>query len=81
MVLYAFTSVNLIYQFLTACKSHTVDIPQSLKDQLRKFRFARRSQGNAALVVKCNKQTLAMEVVEEFPNITVEELAEGLYSA
>ncbi|EEB96210.1 hypothetical protein MPER_04694 [Moniliophthora perniciosa FA553] len=58
--------------------SHTVDIPQSIKDSLRKFRFARRSAGNAAIVIKINKQKLIMEEVEQFDNISIEELAEEL---
>jgi len=56
----------------------TVDIPQSVKDRLRKFRFTRRNQGSAALVVKCNKQKLVLEVVEEFSEISLEELVEEL---
>ncbi|KAF9246163.1 hypothetical protein BU15DRAFT_58280 [Melanogaster broomeanus] len=58
--------------------SRTVDIPQALKDSLRKFRFARRNQGSAALVVKINKAKLVMEEVEQFDNISIEELAEEL---
>ncbi|KAF8586550.1 maturation factor, partial [Ramaria rubella] len=58
--------------------SHTVDIPQELKDALRKFRFARRSSGSAAMVVKINKQKLIMEEVEQFDSITLEDLAEEL---
>lgn len=58
--------------------SQTVDIPQSIKDTLRKFRFARRNEGHAALIIKINKATLAMEEVEQFDNISVEELAEEL---
>ncbi|KDQ61042.1 hypothetical protein JAAARDRAFT_32038 [Jaapia argillacea MUCL 33604] len=58
--------------------SHTVDIPQSLKDSLRKFRFARRNAGHAALVVKVNKQKLIMEEVEQFDDISPEDLAEEL---
>ncbi|ESK89846.1 glial maturation factor [Moniliophthora roreri MCA 2997] len=58
--------------------SHTVDIPQSIKDSLRKFRFARRSAGSAAIVIKINKQKLIMEEVEQFDNISIEELAEEL---
>ena len=58
-------------------KSNTVDIPQELKDTLRKFRFSKRSTGSAALVVKVNKQKLILEEVEQFDNISVEELAEG----
>ncbi|KAF8212039.1 hypothetical protein K438DRAFT_1662675 [Mycena galopus ATCC 62051] len=58
--------------------SHTVDIPQEIKDTLRKFRFARRNEGSAALVIKINKAKLIMEEVEQFDNITIEELAEEL---
>ncbi|KAI0256665.1 glia maturation factor beta [Lactifluus subvellereus] len=57
--------------------SHTVDIPQELKDSIRKFRFTRRAV-NAALVVKINKQKLIMEEVERFDNISLEDLAEEL---
>ncbi|KAG8217855.1 hypothetical protein J3R82DRAFT_6021 [Butyriboletus roseoflavus] len=58
--------------------SHTVDIPLSLKDSLRKFRFARRSQGSAALVIKINKNALIMEEQEQFDSISIEELAQEL---
>ncbi|EIM89995.1 glia maturation factor beta [Stereum hirsutum FP-91666 SS1] len=58
--------------------SHTVDIPDELKTSLRKFRFARRNAGSAALVVKINKQKLIMEEVEQFDNISLEDLAEEL---
>ena len=58
----------------------TVDIPQSIKDSLRKFRFARRNEGSAALVIKINKAKLIMEEVEQFDNISLEELAEGEHS-
>jgi hypothetical protein len=58
--------------------SHTVDIPESIKTSLRKFRFARRNAGSAALVIKINKQKLVMEEVEHFDSITLEDLAEEL---
>ena len=58
-------------------QSKTVDIPQELKDSLRKFRFARRNAGSAALIVKINKKKLIMEEVEQFANISLEDLAEG----
>ncbi|KAG6902245.1 hypothetical protein C0995_002617 [Termitomyces sp. Mi166 len=58
--------------------SQTVDIPQSIKDTLRKFRFARRNSGSAALIIKINKQQLILEEVEQFDNISIEELAEEL---
>ncbi|KAJ3502513.1 hypothetical protein NLJ89_g8853 [Agrocybe chaxingu] len=57
--------------------SVTVDIPQAVKDSLRKFRFARRNAGTAAIVIKINKAKLIMEEVEQFDNISIEELAEG----
>ncbi|KIK57641.1 hypothetical protein GYMLUDRAFT_45805 [Collybiopsis luxurians FD-317 M1] len=58
--------------------SQTVDIPQSVKDSLRKFRFARRNEGSAAIVIKINKAKLILEEVEQFDNISIEELAEEL---
>ncbi|EJU05336.1 glia maturation factor beta [Dacryopinax primogenitus] len=58
--------------------SGTVDIPTELKNSLRKFRFARRSAGNAALIVKVNKSKLIMEEVEVFDSISVDDLAEEL---
>jgi len=57
--------------------SHTVDIPQELKDSIRKFRFTRH-KGNAALVVKINKQKLIMEEVDRLDDISLEDLAEEL---
>ncbi|QRW00768.1 cofilin/tropomyosin-type actin-binding protein [Ceratobasidium sp. AG-Ba] len=61
--------------------SQIVEIPQELKDSLRKFRFARRKSGNAAFVVKINKQKLIMEEVEQFDNVSMEDLAEELPEA
>ena len=58
-------------------QSQTVDIPQSIKDSLRKFRFARRSTGNAALVIKIDKKGLVLQEVEQYDEISIEELAEG----
>ncbi|KAJ7097760.1 hypothetical protein B0H15DRAFT_945355 [Mycena belliarum] len=49
-----------------------------IRDTLRKFRFARRNEGSAALVIKINKAKLIMEEVEQFDNISIEELAEEL---
>jgi len=60
--------------------SNTVDIPQELKDSLRKFRFAKRSKGNCALVIRVNKQKLILEEVEQFDGVELEELAEELPS-
>lgn len=53
-------------------------MPQELKDALRKFRF-RKSSGSAALIVKINKAKLIMEEVEQFDNISLEDLAEGTF--
>ncbi|KAI0949962.1 hypothetical protein AcW1_006165 [Taiwanofungus camphoratus] len=71
--------LQLSYIHNTPClQSHTVDIPQELKTSLRKFRFARRDAGSAALVVKIDKQKLIMEEVEQFDNISIDDLAEEL---
>lgn len=64
------------FSYKPTSQSHTVDIPQELKDSIRKFRFTRH-RGNAALVVKINKQKLIMEQVDRFDDISLEELAEG----
>ncbi|KZO97875.1 glia maturation factor beta [Calocera viscosa TUFC12733] len=58
--------------------SGTVDIPDELKKTLRKFRFARRDAGSAALVVKINKAKLIMEEQEQFDSISLEDLSEEL---
>ena len=62
---------------MPSSQSRTVDIPQELKNSLRKFRFARRNSGHAAIVIKINKKDLIMEEVEQFDDISVEDLAEG----
>lgn len=77
MVSSIYTNAGLHLRQGPNLKSHTVDIPQALKDSLRKFRFARRSQGSAALIVKINRKELVMEEQEQFDNISIEELAEG----
>lgn len=56
----------------------TVDIPQKVKDALRKFRFSRRSSGSAAIVIKINRKELIMEVEDQYDNISIEDLAEEL---
>lgn len=56
----------------------TFRIPQSIKDALRKFRFSKRSSGSAAIVIKINKAKLVMEEVEQFNEISIDELVEEL---
>lgn len=58
--------------------SHIVDIPSELKTSLRKFRFARRNQGHAALVVRIDKNKLIMQEEEQYDMISIEELADEL---
>jgi hypothetical protein len=53
-----------------------VDIPQEVRDALT--RFQRRSVGGAAIVIKIDKAKLVLEVVKQFDNISIEELAEEL---
>lgn len=74
LIPFSLISANIIYTI----QSHTVDIPQTIKDALKKFRFARRSAGSAALVIKINKAKLIMEEDEQFDSISIEELAEGI---
>ncbi|KAL1409665.1 hypothetical protein Q8F55_003661 [Vanrija albida] len=57
--------------------SRTVDIPATVKDALKEFRFTK-SKGNAAISVKIVKATLTMAVDEEFEDQTIEEIAEEL---
>jgi len=45
---------------------------------MRKFRFARRNSGSAALVVKIDRNKHIMEEVEQFDDISLEDLAEEL---
>lgn len=59
-------------------QSRTVDIPDELKKSMRKFRFARRDAGSAALIVKIDRNKHIMEEVEQFDDISLEDLAEGM---
>lgn len=54
-----------------------MDINDDVTKALRKFRFQRRSQGNAAIIIKINKVDLKMVVDEEYDNISIEDLVEG----
>ncbi len=57
--------------------SSTVDIDPALLEQLKKFRLAKRSSGNAAIVIKIDKKKLLMSVEETFDDVSLEELSEG----
>ncbi|KAG0699658.1 hypothetical protein DFH29DRAFT_935754 [Suillus ampliporus] len=61
-----------------ASTARTVDINEDVTKALRKFRFQRRSQGNAAIVIKINKTALKMVVDEEYDNISIADLVEEL---
>ncbi|KAF8689797.1 hypothetical protein AX14_003156 [Amanita brunnescens Koide BX004] len=58
--------------------SGTVDIPQPLKTAIRDFRLSKRGDATSALVVKINRAQLAMQVDEEYEDITIEDLAKEL---
>ncbi|KAG8892428.1 hypothetical protein FRC01_014178, partial [Tulasnella sp. 417] len=60
--------------------SQTIDIPDALKQELRKFRLARR-QGIAAYIAKVNKRELVIEEDTRLEDISkdLEELIEGLH--
>ncbi|KAG2157240.1 hypothetical protein DEU56DRAFT_750395 [Suillus clintonianus] len=61
-----------------ATAARTVDINEDVTKALRKFRFQRRSQGHAAIVIKINKSALKMAVDEEYDDISIEDLVEEL---
>ncbi|KAJ8598048.1 glia maturation factor beta [Rhizopogon salebrosus TDB-379] len=61
-----------------ATATRIVDIDEDVTKALRKFRFQRRSQGHAAIVIKINKVTLKMVVDDEYDDISIEDLVEEL---
>ncbi|KAG0256140.1 hypothetical protein BGZ95_005572 [Linnemannia exigua] len=58
--------------------SNTCDIDPALVKKIEDFRFAKRSQGNAALICKIDKNKLLIEEEEDEENLSIEELAELL---
>lgn len=72
------TSIVRCPMFNYINQSRTVDIPDELKKSMRKFRFARRNSGSAALIVKIDRNKHIMEEVEQFDDISLEDLAEGM---
>ncbi|KAI1306247.1 hypothetical protein EDD11_004833 [Mortierella claussenii] len=58
--------------------STTCDIDPSLAEKIEAFRFAKRSQGNAAIICKIDKIKLLIKEDENLESLTVEELSELL---
>ncbi|KAF9916635.1 hypothetical protein FBU30_001240 [Linnemannia zychae] len=58
--------------------SNTCDIDPALLEKLEAFRFAKRSQGNATLVCKIDKDKLLIVEDEDEENVSIEDLAELL---
>ncbi|KAG0352141.1 glia maturation factor gamma-like protein [Gamsiella multidivaricata] len=58
--------------------STTCDIDPNLVEKIEAFRFAKRSQGNAALICKIDKNKLLIEEDEEQDSLTIEDLADLL---
>ncbi|KAF9127609.1 hypothetical protein BG015_004509 [Linnemannia schmuckeri] len=58
--------------------SQTCDIDPALLEKLEAFRFAKRSQGNAALICKIDKDKLLIVEDEDEDNLSIEDLAELL---
>ncbi|KAF9913793.1 hypothetical protein BX616_009559 [Lobosporangium transversale] len=58
--------------------SSTCDIDPSLVQKIEAFRFANRSQGNAALICKIDKNKLLIEEDDDLESVNMEELAEQL---
>ncbi|KAG0275237.1 hypothetical protein BGZ96_003874 [Linnemannia gamsii] len=58
--------------------SNTCDIDPALIEKLEAFRFAKRSQGNGALICKIDKNKLLIVEDEDEDNLSIEDLAELL---
>ncbi|KAI8600027.1 hypothetical protein EDD21DRAFT_378248 [Dissophora ornata] len=58
--------------------SSTCEVDPSLVEKIEAFRFAKRSQGNAALICKIDKNKLLIEEDEDEDSLTLEELADLL---
>ncbi|KAG0202133.1 hypothetical protein BGX28_005275 [Mortierella sp. GBA30] len=58
--------------------SSTCDIDPHLVEKLEAFRFAKRSQGNAALICKIDKNKLLIQEDEELESVTMDDVAEML---
>ncbi|KAG0048083.1 hypothetical protein BGZ89_004712 [Linnemannia elongata] len=58
--------------------STTCDIDPALLAKLEAFRFAKRSQGNAALICQIDKKELLIVEDKDEDNLTIEELSEFL---
>ena len=58
--------------------STTVDIPQNVLTELKKFRFRKSSQGDVALVLKIDKKALVLAIEDTLEGVTPEELADEL---
>lgn len=62
----------------TMSASTTVDIPESVKAELKKFRYRKASAGDTALVLKIDKKTLTLGIEDTLDGVTPDELAEEL---
>ncbi|KAF9117083.1 hypothetical protein BGW39_002487 [Mortierella sp. 14UC] len=58
--------------------SNTCDVDPDLITKVEAFRFAKRSQGNAALICKIDKDKLLIVEDEDEDNLSIEDLVELL---
>ncbi|KAF9272730.1 hypothetical protein BGZ88_004468 [Linnemannia elongata] len=58
--------------------STTCDIDPTLLAKLEAFRFAKRSQGNAALICKINREKFVIEEDDDVENLAIDALADLL---
>ncbi|KAF9185682.1 hypothetical protein BGZ51_002513 [Haplosporangium sp. Z 767] len=58
--------------------SATCDVDPNLIEKIKAFRFAKRSQGNAALICKIDKNKLLIEEDADEDSLSMEDLAELL---
>lgn len=58
--------------------STTIDIPESVKAEIKKFRYRKSSAGDTALVLKIDKNSLTLDIEDTLDGVTPEDLAEEL---
>ncbi|GBB94558.1 hypothetical protein RclHR1_02380017 [Rhizophagus clarus] len=56
----------------------TCEVDSQVLEKLRKFRFSKSSKGNAAFVLKIDREKLLVVEDEQYDNISLEELIEEL---
>ncbi|GES85718.1 histone H4-like [Rhizophagus clarus] len=67
-----------LYGFGDKNMTSTCEVDSQVLEKLRKFRFSKSSKGNAAFVLKIDREKLLVVEDEQYDNISLEELIEEL---